>query len=192
MATLSAMAPTETVTEPDGRASELFDLPHDEDNLFRVFKLLFEKYAAEITFGPCIQGAVFEIQVEKPAELTMLDGYLTVDFGTWHFHLCIGDHRGTTASPCPSELADHRRVKRAALFRTWGGHSCLPASWGLRLWNGHDEQMITVFLPNPYLDEKGHHRLREPDWSRLHLWDLLRREFLGLEPDPHDREKGMA
>jgi hypothetical protein len=190
MTAISISSPTETVTEPDGRTSELFDLPHDEDHLLRLFKLLFEKHAAEIVFGPCIQGAVFEIHVEKPAELTMLDGYLTVDFGTWHFHLCIGEHRGTTASPCPPQLADHRRVKRAALFRTWG-RSCLPASWGLRLWNGHDEQMITVFLPNPYLDAQGH-RLREPDWSRLHLWDVIRREFLGLEPDPQDREKGLA
>jgi hypothetical protein len=183
--------PTETLTEPDGRTSELFDLPHDEDSLLRLFKLLFEKHASEIVFGPCIQGAVFEIHVEKPAVLTMLDGYLTVDFGTWHFHLCIGEHRGTAGAASPAELARHRRVKRAALYRSWG-RSCLPASWGLRLWNGHDEQMITVFFPNPYLDETGHHRRREPDWTRLHLWDLVRREFLGLEPDPRDREKGTA
>jgi hypothetical protein len=183
-------SPTEAVIEPDGSNSELFDLPHDEDSLLRLFKLLFEKHAAEITFGPCIQGAVFEIQVEKPAELGMLDGYLTVDLGTWHFHLCIGEHRGTTTNPCPPALANHRRVKRAALFRTWC-RSCLPVSWGLRLWNGHGEQMITVFFPNPYLDEQDH-RLREPDWSRLHLWNLVRHEFLGLEPDPRDREKGTA
>lgn len=189
MITVAAPAPTERRTEPDGRVSELFDLPHDEANLFRLFELLFAKHATEITFGPCIEGAVFEIHADKPGELTMLDGYLTVDFGAWHFHLCIGEHRGTTTKPCPAELASHRRVKRAALFRS-RGHSCLPASWGLRLWNGHNEQMITVFFPNPYLDETGHHRLREPDWSRLNLWDAVRREFLGLDPDPRDRDTG--
>jgi hypothetical protein len=177
-------------TEPDGRVSELFELPHDEETLLRLFKLLFEQHATEIVFGPCIEGAVFEIHASRPAELTMLDGYLTADFGDWHFHLCIGTHRGTTANPCPPELARHRQVSRAALSRS-RNKSCVPASWNLRLWNGHGEQMITVFFPNPYLDEQGHRR-REPDWSRLHLWDRVRREFLGLEADPRDREIGAV
>ena len=56
MNAISTSSPTETVTEPDCRNSELFDLPHDEDNLLRLFKLLFEKHATEIIFGPCIQG----------------------------------------------------------------------------------------------------------------------------------------
>jgi hypothetical protein len=182
-------SPSEQTTDPDGRPSELFDLPHDEATLLRLFKLLFQEHAREVVFGPCIQGAVFEIHADQPAQLTMLDGYLTVDLGSWHFHLCIGTHRGTTSSPCSTELAQHRRVKRAALFRTWG-RSCLPAVWGLRLWNGHDEQMITVFFPNPYLDAEGH-RPRKPDWSRLQLWDEVRREFLGWEPDPRDRTLGV-
>lgn len=29
--------------------------------------------------------------------------------------------------------------------------------------------------------------LKQPDWSRLALWDELRRKYLGLEPDPRDR-----
>jgi hypothetical protein len=191
MSTIDLAPRSETVTEADGRVTELFDLPVDEPMLFRLFTLLFKEHFSELTFGPCIEGAVFEIHVDKPGELTMLDGYLTVDFGSWHFHLCLGEHRGLKAKPCPAELAQHRRVKRAALYRTRGG-SCLPVSWGLRLWNGHDEQMITVFLPSPFLDATGHHRLREPDWSRLGLWDEIRREFLGLDADPRDRQKGPA
>lgn len=186
--TAVAAVPTQSVVEPDGRIVEYFDLPHDEEPLLRLFKLLFEEHATEIVFGPCIDGAVFEIHAPGPAKVTMLDGYLTADFGPWHFHLCIGTHRGTTANPCPPELARHRQVKRAALIRS-RGRSCLPASWALRLWNGRDEQMITVFFPNPYLDASGHHRLRTPDWSRLALWDLVRREFLGLDPDPADRQE---
>jgi hypothetical protein len=185
---MTATAPSpETVTEPDGRVSELFDLPTDEDTLLRLFRVLFEEHASEIVFGPCIQGAVFEIHAERPGVLTMLDGYLTVDFGAWHFHLCIGEHRGMKANPCPPELARWRRVGRAVLFRT-RGPSCVPASWGLRLWNSKGEQMISVFFPNPYLDADSH-RLRRPNWSRLELWDRVRSEFLGLGPDPDDRRE---
>jgi hypothetical protein len=171
----------ETVTEADGQLLELFDLPADEATLFRLFRLLFEQHTREIVFGPCIQGAVFEIRMLQPATLTMLDGYMTVDFGAWHFHLCIGEHRATTP-----ELAQHRRVKRAALYRS-RTRSCVPGTWGLRLWNGHDEQMITVFFPNPYLSADLQ-RLAKPDWSRLALWDTVRRDFLGLDPDPIDRQ----
>ena len=125
MTAISNPPPAETVTEPDGRVTELFDLPPDEATLLRLFKLLFEEHASEIIFGPCIQGAVFEIHVDQPAELTMLDGYLTVDLGTWHFHLCIGEHRATTGSPLPGgvgpspageargPLPDRRPVVRA-------------------------------------------------------------------------------
>jgi hypothetical protein len=185
--TATITPPSKTVTEPDGRISEYLELPHDEASLLRLLRMLFEEHASEIVFGSCIEGAVFEIHVDQPAKITMLDGYLTADFGAWHFHVCIGTHKGTTANPCAPELARHRQAKRAALVRS-RGKSCLPVSYSLRIWNGHDEQMITVFFPSPYLDETGHHRLRKPDWSRLKLWDLVRREFLGLEPDPADRE----
>ena len=60
----------------------------------------------------------------------MLDGYLTVDLGPWHFHLCVNDHRETTP-----QAALIRRVGRAAFFRTQGGGHT-PMTWGLRLWNG--------------------------------------------------------
>lgn len=167
----------ETVTEPDGQVMELFDLPTDEATLLRLFRLLFEQHPGEFIFGPCIQGAVFEIRMTQPAELTVLDGYLTVDFGTWHFHLCIGEHRAKTP-----ELARQRRVKRAVLYRS-RNKSCVPASWGLRLWNGYNEQMITVFFPSPYLTSDMK-RLEKPDWSRLSLWNAACREFLGQEPEP--------
>lgn len=185
MTTLSV--PTESKRELDGRMTEYFDLPHDEASLWRLFQALFGEHIREITFGPCIEGAVFEIQMEEPANLTMMDGYLTADFGKWHLHLCIGKHRGTAGSPAPEALAAHRQVSRAALYRS-RGRSCVPVSWGLRLWNGHGEQMITVFLPNPFLDE-NECVTRDPDWSRLALWDRIRKEYLGLDPDPADRQR---
>lgn len=179
-------AVAEAIAEPDGRRTEQYDLPTDEATLFRLFRTLFEDHATEVVFGPCIQGAVFEFRADRAGEVSLLDGYLTVDLGGWHFHLCIGEHRGYPSQPCTPELAYHRRVKRAVLFRTVG-RSCVPASWGLRLWNGHHEQMITVFFPNPFLDA-DHRRVSRPDWSRLALWDSIRREFLGLPEDPRDRE----
>jgi hypothetical protein len=102
----------------------------------------------------------------------MLDGYLTVDTGPWHFHLCVNDHRG--ASPA---LARIRRVGRAAFFRTHGG-TCTPGSWGLRLWNGRGEQMITVFFPSPFLDDDLE-PLNKPCWGRTTLWEDLRRRYAG-------------
>jgi len=46
-------------------------------------------------------------------------------------------------------------------------------SRGVRLFNGKNEQQITVLLPNPFLDRETDKILRKPDWSRLYLWDQL-------------------
>jgi len=47
-------------------------------------------------------------------------------------------------------------------------------SRGVRLFNGKNEQQITVLLPSPFLDRETDKILRKPDWSRLYLWDQLR------------------
>jgi hypothetical protein len=100
----------------------------------------------------------------------MLDGYMTVDAGAWHFHLCVNDHR-----EAPPELAAIRRVGRAAFFRTHGtgaaGHA--PMTWGLRLWNGRSEQMVTVLFPSAYYSD-AMELLPGPDWDRIELWETLR------------------
>jgi hypothetical protein len=48
----------------------------------------------------------------------------------------------------------------------------------VRLWNGRGEQMITVYFPNPWLDDDGE-RVREPRWERTALWDALKRRYAG-------------
>ena len=121
--------------------------------------------------GPVIEGAAYEIRFPTAPKVSMLDGYLTVDTGPWHFHLCVNDHRG---APTP-EQARTRRVARAAFFRTDGG-TCVPGAWGLRLWNGRDEQMVTVYFPNPWLDDDAE-RVRTPRWERTALWEDLRRRY---------------
>jgi len=166
-----ADATTTTEREPDGTTYEYDDVPVAGDVIERLLVELFTDHWKALTVGPVIQGAAWEIRFTAPPRLSMLDGYLTVDTGPWHFHLCINDTRGNG----DARLARVRRVGRAAFFRATGG-SCTPESYGLRLWNGLGEQMVTVFLPNPFFDDEGR-RLREPDRSRTALWDDVRRRY---------------
>jgi hypothetical protein len=178
--------------EPDGALLDIFDLPTDEASLEELIRDLFENHWHEITFGTLIQGAVWEIKTDKaPTKIGMLDGYITVDFGIPHFHICIGEHKGFRPNPTSPELARHRRTSRAELFRRHA-RTCVPMSWGVRLFNGANEQQMTVLLPNPFLHPETDRPLREPDWARLALWDKLRNRWFDLNsPDPVDRSGGL-
>ena len=176
------------MTDDDGHVVEVFPLPTDEATLERLLRELFEAHWDKIVFGPIIQGAAWEFQApHAPTHVGLLDGYLTVAFGASHFHLCIGPTQGPRHSPTPEALARHRRCRRAEFFRRLDTTGA-PTSWGLRLWNGHDEQQATVVFPNPFLSADGKRALKEPDWSRLTLWDELRLRYAGIKgPDPVDR-----
>ena len=174
------------VVEEEGMGTlEVFSLPTDESLLQALLTEVFSDCWEQIRFGILIQGAVFEIAAPNaPHRISMQDGYLTVDFGAWHFHICIGAHRGMPGHPVSSGLAIHRRTARAEFYRVL--HDGAPTSWGLRLFNGASEQQLTVILPNPFLTpDEG--RPCEPVWERLALWDHLRARYLGLESDPRDR-----
>jgi hypothetical protein len=158
---------------PDGSVTEYAEIDVRDDTVERLLTEIFSEHWAEISAGPVIEGAAYEIRFTATPAVSMLDGYLTVDLGAWHFHLCVGDHHG---APTPAQAA-RRRVARAAFFRADGG-SCVPGSWGLRLWNGHGEQMITIYFPNPWLDE-AQQRTREPRWEKTALWEALRRRYAG-------------
>jgi hypothetical protein len=56
------------------------------------------------------------------------------------------------------------------------------------MWNGRDEQMLTVFFPNPWIDPNVGRYVDTPDWSRLVLWMSLRARHAGVpaEPPPAD------
>lgn len=174
------MAAATIVQEADGSVTRYDDVAVTDDTVARLLTEVFSRHWAEITFGPIIEGSVWEVRLTAAPTLTMRDGYLTVDTGAWHFHLCVDDHRagGDTA------LARTRRVARAAFFRTDGG-SCVPTSWGLRLWNGRGEQMITIFFPSPFYDHATDLRRPEPDWSQTALWDTLRHRWTAA-PAPVD------
>lgn len=187
MTVLSEAAPRR-VLEPDGTPLDVFPLPTDPASLEELIRDLFENHWREIVFGTLIEGAAWEMRADAPpTRIGVLDGYITVAFGVPHFHICIGDTKGMRNNPTPPEVAQRRRTARAELYRRMR-RSCVPMSWGLRLYNGVGEQQMTVFLPNPFLDRDTDSFLKEPDWSRLALWDKLRARWFGLaEPDPVDR-----
>ncbi|WP_322510843.1 hypothetical protein [Chloroflexus sp.] len=183
---MSATREPRIVHEPGNGTLEIFPLSTEEETLVALMTELFRDHWDKIIFGPLIQGAVFEIKAtEPPKRISMLDGYLTVDFGVWHFHVCIGEHRGSKNNPTDPELARIRRTARAEFYRRLNPDGSV-GSWGIRLFNGRDENQIYIFLPNPFLSDEMKF-LKQPDWSRLALWDDLRQRYLDLPPDPKDR-----
>ena len=170
------------IVDADGGGREQrWPLPTDEHSLVDLVHLCFEEYWDDIWFGVLVQGAAWEVAAPNPPKrISMNDGYATVDFGRWHFHLCIGAHKASGP-----ELGRIRRCARAELYRRIGDDGC-PTSWGARLFNGRDEQMMTLMLPNPFLTNDQQIR-DEPAWGQLELWDRLRANYLGLDPDPLDR-----
>ncbi len=169
-------APARTVERgSDGSVTAYDEVSVEGDRVERLLSEVFSNHWREVFAGPVIEGAAYEIRFTAPPVLSMLDGYLTVDLGPWHFHLCVNDHGGAPSA----EQARLRRVARAAFFHTDGG-SCVPGSWGLRLWNGHGQQMITVYFPNPWLDDAAE-RVREPRWEKVALWEDLRSRYAGSE-----------
>jgi hypothetical protein len=183
-----APTPARRIVDPDGHEVDVFPLPTEADALAAILRELFERHWDKIVFGPMIEGAAWEFRADGPPHrIGMLDGYLTVAFGSSHFHLCLGPTKGARRAPTPVGLAQHRRCTRAELFRRLN-RAGAPNSWGLRLFNGRDEQQVTVFLPNPFLSSDGEKVLKQPDWSRLALWDEMRARYAGAaEPDPFDR-----
>jgi hypothetical protein len=170
MTTVQTRPPT-LVREVDGSAMEYHEVPVTGDRIERLTTEIFSDHWSKVTVGPLVPGGAWEIRFAAPPKVSMLDGYLTVDTGPWHFHLCVNDHKGT-----PSEaLRQVRRVARAAFYRSLDPNEA-PVSWGLRLWNGRGEQMTSVLFPNPHYDEQFK-RLAEPRWEKLQLWDDLRRRY---------------
>jgi len=180
---MAAPAPS-VERDADGTVTEYDEVSVDGDRVQRLLTEVFTEHWGQVFAGPVIEGAAYEIRFTARPTVSVLDGYLTVDVGSWHFHLCVNDHRG---APTP-ERARRRRVARAAFFRTDGG-SCVPGAWGLRLWNGHGEQMITVYFPNPWLDDGGG-RLGEPRWERTALWEDLRARHAAAGPARTARPAG--
>ncbi len=180
MSTMAKLLKQESQAQLDGTEMLLSYFTPSEETMQELVRDLFQHSWQHIVVGPCMQGAVFEVRFDKAPRLSQLDGYLTVDLGHWHFHLCIGPHQGTPSA----ELRNKRPVAQIAFFEERGGGCAGGRAWGLRMWNGFGEQMTTVFLPNPFLSDEQQ-VLPEPQWERLRLWYTLREKYLG-EPLPAD------
>lgn len=167
---------------PDDAVTAYTYFAPTEETMRALVDELFGTYWRSIVVGPCIEGSVFEVNFQAPPQVRYADGYLTVDLGPWHFHLCIGPHKGSSSE----ELRRNRPVAKVAFFERSGKGCGGRRSWGLRLWNGYGEQMTTVFLPNPRISD-DQQLLKVPDWSRLEIYYRLRARFLG-EPMPEDFE----
>jgi len=173
------------VSNLDGSKTHYFDFDPTEENALSIIKTLFEKHWKEIVFGPALQGSIFELHFSEKPKVGYLDGYLTIGpppKGAWHFHLCVGTHKGTKSKPTPSELSVWRRCSRIAFFVDKNAEE-RPTSWGLRLWNGKEEQMITVFFPNPWLNANRTGFVKTPDWTKLDLWMKMRKQYCGIPPE---------
>jgi len=117
--TMNASIQPERQIEADGAAVDVFRLPTDEASLEKLLRELFAEHWRDITLGPIIQGAAREMRAERPPDrIGMMDGYLTIAFGVPHFHICIGEHKGTGANPAPPDPAQHRRTSRTELYRS--------------------------------------------------------------------------
>ena len=176
------------VTSPSGDRDETFPLPTDEAFLEELLTYIFEAYWREIVFGPMIQGGAFEFQCPNaPTKIKLFDGYLTVNFGNpgTHFHICIGENKGSPTNPTDPELKRHRKTSRAEFFRNLDSNGA-PVAWGARFYNGKGEQQMSIFFPNPFLTDEQQ-IAEKPAWSRLAIWDDLSRRYLGRGPDPKDR-----
>ena len=181
--------PSETQYREDGGiAREIWALPLEEAFLDAFLRDLFEQHWPGIRFGPMIQGAAYEWKCPgAPRRISLYDGYLTVMFGNGgHFHLCIGENRGSAANPTGPALRAHRRPSRAQIFRGYDARA-KPLTWGFEMWNGKGENGLSVWFPSPFLNDDDS-LADPPDYSRLATWRSLAGRWLGREPEALDEE----
>ncbi len=178
----------ELKTSVDGGRFESFSLPTGEAFLEKLLTDIFENYWDGIVFGPIIQGGAYEFKCSgKPPKIVLFDGYLTIVTGKEgsHFHLCIGENKGSSKNPTPESLKMHRCTARAEFFRGLNTED-QPVNWGLQMFNGKGEQQISIFMPSPFISDYGK-ILKKPEWSRLATWEALTKKYLYRDPDPKDR-----
>ncbi len=176
MATGIQTKPTSTIeVSPDGTVTHYSFFEANETVLRELISDLFVNQWSKIVFGPIYEGAIFEIQFQETPKVTYSDGYLTADLGAWHFHLCLGQTKACSSE----ELREKRPAARAALYERKHSDGHGLRTWGLRLWNGYGEQMITILLPNAFLSDDRQKILKDAVWNKLELYYQLRNRLLG-------------
>ncbi|MEH2051276.1 (2Fe-2S) ferredoxin domain-containing protein [Nostoc sp.] len=162
---------------------EYFD--SSSDVLSSLFYTLFQQNWQQVGVGHIVQGGVLELEFNAPPKICILyDGYLTVVTEGWHLHLCIEANLGGPHCKTPLELRQQRQVNRAAFYRRFNAEG-IPRSWGIDFWNGADENLMTIFLPNPYVEGENLLPEGKPNLSKLALYEELRDIYvLGNQPIP--------
>ncbi|MEH2170896.1 MAG: (2Fe-2S) ferredoxin domain-containing protein [Nostoc sp.] len=162
---------------------EYFD--SSTDVLSSLLYTLFQQNWQQVGVGHIVQGGVLELEFNAPPKICILyDGYLTVVTEGWHLHLCIEANLGGPHCKTPLELRQQRQVNRAAFYRRFNAEG-IPRSWGIDFWNGADENLMTIFLPNPYVEGENLLPEGKPNLSKLALYEELRDIYvLGNKPIP--------
>jgi hypothetical protein len=167
------------------RAMQVWPLPLDEKFLEEFLTYIFKNYWDQVVFGPIIEGAAYELTCPRePSKIRLFDGYLTVAFDGPHFHLCIGENKGSPQDPTAPELKARRKPSKAQIFRRLDKEGA-PISWGFEMWNGADEPMISIFFASPFLSA-GDKVSKEPIWERLVMWRDISKRYLRRDPEEFD------
>ncbi len=174
----------EIVYNPDGSVTRYSYVHPSEGLITQMMREIFEEHWQHIVIGPWLLGAVFELPFEKAPKVTISNGYLNIDAGPWHCHLCIGPYKGKENEGCLTL----RRAAKIAFYDWRGDGSIKQRSSGIRLWNGYGEQMTTIFFPHVLRGETPHTASREPNWENLRLYYEFRERYLG-EPVPENLEQ---
>ncbi|MEH2455400.1 (2Fe-2S) ferredoxin domain-containing protein [Nostoc sp.] len=174
---------TEALSTEGSIEYEYFDC--GSDILSSLLYTLFEQNWPQVGVGHIVQGGVLELEFNAPPKICILyDGYLTVVTEGWHLHLCIEANLGGPHCKTPLELRQQRQVNRAAFYRRFNAEG-VPRSWGIDFWNGADENLMTIFLPNPYVEGENLLPEGKPNLSKLALYQELRDIYvLGKKPIP--------
>ncbi|MEH2302361.1 MAG: (2Fe-2S) ferredoxin domain-containing protein [Nostoc sp.] len=174
---------TEALSTEGSIEYEYFDC--GSDILSSLLHTLFEQNWPQVGVGHIVQGGVLELEFNAPPKICILyDGYLTVVTECWHLHLCIEANLGGPHCKTPLELRQQRQVNRAAFYRRFNAEG-VPRSWGIDFWNGADENLMTILLPNPYVEGENLLPEGKPNLSKLALYQELRDIYvLGNKPIP--------
>ncbi|MEH2402915.1 (2Fe-2S) ferredoxin domain-containing protein [Nostoc sp.] len=174
---------TEALSTEGSIEYEYFD--SSSDVLSSLLYTLFQQNWQQVEVGHIVQGGVLELEFNAPPKICILyDGYLTVVTESWHLHLCIEANLGGPHCKTPLELRQQRQVNRAAFYRRFNAEG-IPRSWGIDFWNGADENLMTIFLPNPYVEGENLLPEGKPNLSKLALYEELRDIYvLGNKPIP--------
>ncbi|AFY34542.1 ferredoxin [Calothrix sp. PCC 7507] len=177
----------QTAIEPTGNGWQIeydfFDCQGDV--LACLAYTLFQDNWHQIGLGHLEQGSVLELEFHQaPKKCVLYDGYLTVIAQDWHFHLCIEETLGGPDSETPPELRQQRLINKGAFYRRINPEGN-PRSWGIQFWNGAGDKVMTIFLPNPYIEEENLLPDGKANFDKLELYNELREIYLlGIKPLP--------